>query len=234
MNSRTVIAGVLGLAGLAGAVRAETMPVVVELYTSQGCSSCPAADQVLLGLAGRRDVMALALHVDYWDYIGWVDSFADPAFSARQKAYASVAGEHMVYTPQMVVNGMARVIGNDAMDVMDAVRQTQDSQAGEGIALTVSRDGGSFHINATSDGAISPVLVQLVRYIPEQTVEIERGENAGRTITYVNIVTSWRVLGEWTGTGPLTLETAAEGDEDAVVILQRPGPGQILAVARAN
>src|SRR5690606_3856896 len=101
---------------------AQELPVVVELYTSQGCSSCPPADALMEELAARSDVIALSLHVDYWDYIGWEDSFAQPAYGQRQRSYAQAAGEHMVYTPQMVIGGTHQVIGTDAMALMDAIR----------------------------------------------------------------------------------------------------------------
>lgn len=116
-----VVAGV----GTMAAAQSSTSPVVVELYTSQGCSSCPSADRVLEKLAGRDDILPLSLHVDYWDYIGWADTFADPAYTQRQKVYARNMGERMIYTPQMVINGGAHVVGNRPMGRRGCVECSQ-------------------------------------------------------------------------------------------------------------
>ena len=215
----------------ASAAQAQELPVVVELYTSQGCSSCPPADALMEELAARGDVIALSLHVDYWDYIGWADSFAQPAYGDRQRAYAQAAGEHMVYTPQMIIGGTHHVIGTDAMALMDAMRE--HAALPVAVNLDLRRNGTTLQISASTEmpGAM---LVQVVRYAPEQSVDIERGENAGRRLTYVNVVTSWQVLGRWDGLAPLTLETAMSGNEPVVVIVQEDGPGRILAAKRLN
>ena len=167
----------------APAARAEDV-VVVELFTSQGCVSCPPADEFFAMLTGDPRVIPLSLHVDYWDYIGWEDTFAQPA------------------SP---------------------------------VALTVERQGDQLVIRAEADPPLhQPVQVQLVRYRPEETVEIERGENAGKTVTYRNVVTDWQVLTDWTGQSPLALDAPVAGDDQAVVILQDPGPSAILAAARPD
>ncbi|MGC1487826.1 MAG: DUF1223 domain-containing protein [Albidovulum sp.] len=216
----------LGLAGPVLAQSAEN-PVVIELYTSQGCSSCPPADAVLTELASRKDVIALALHVDYWDYIGWKDTFGQKAFAERQRSYAKAAGEKMIYTPQMVINGQDRLVGQKRSQLESLLRGARG--AGDPV-LTVTRDGSRLRISATVSGKIPEgSLVQLVRYIPSATVAVKRGENAGRTIEYSNTVTSWEKIGTWNGAQPLGLEVKAKGDEPAVVIIQEPGPGRILA-----
>ena len=224
---------------VAQAASAQELPVVVELYTSQGCSSCPPADALMEELAARGDVIALSLHVDYWDYIGWEDSFAQPAFGDRQRTYAQVAGEHMVYTPQMIVGGTHQVIGTDAMALMDAIRA--HAALPVAVNLELRRSGAQLQISMSAaiagpiPGEIpGAMLVQVVRYLPVEAVDIERGENAGRKLTYVNIVTSWQLLGHWDGLAPLTLETAMTGDEPVVVIVQEEGPGRILAAKRLN
>ena len=114
------LAGFLALAPLEGA-RAD---VVVELYTSQGCSSCPPADALLEQLAARDDVIALSLHVDYWDYLGWQDAFANPAFTKRQRGYAARAGSSMIYTPQMVIGGRDHIVGTKGMELSDLIAKT--------------------------------------------------------------------------------------------------------------
>ena len=207
-------------------------PAVVELYTSEGCSSCPPADALLEQLAARPEVIALALHVDYWDYIGWKDTFGDARFTARQKAYARAAGEHMVYTPQMIVNGRASLVGGDGADLAEVLAPVGDASAPD---LSLSRSGDKLQIRATATAPLpAGTVVQLVRYIPSAAVAVDRGENAGRTITYTHVVQSWSVVGKWDGTAPLSLMVPAEGDQPAVVLIQAPGPGPILAAAEVR
>ena len=234
---RHVVSATFGLclaaAGMADAQATSRSAVVVELFTSQGCASCPPADDFFADLAADPDVIPLALHVDYWDYIGWPDKFADPKFTDRQKAYASVAGSRMIYTPQLIIGGLDQVEGNQPAQVEALIRRHLD--AAQGVTLTLERDGDTIVIRAVAPGAFAePVRVQLVRFRPAETVTIERGENAGRTITYRNIVTSWQALGDWTGEAPLALETSAPGADPAVVILQKSGPSAILAAARID
>jgi hypothetical protein len=237
--SRHLVATAFGLCSLAlgasGALaQSGSEPVVVvELYTSQGCSSCPPADDFLATLTRDPRILPLALHVDYWDYIGWADSFADPKFTKRQHAYARAFGTRMVYTPQMIVGGIDRVEGNNPVEVGRMI-QTHLG-ADHPVVLTLDRQGDVLHIRAVPDQPLDfPLAVQLVRFKPEETVSIKRGENAGRTITYHNIVTSWERVGEWTGEEALDVEAAVPGDGPAVVILQRSGPAQIVAAARVD
>ncbi|MDQ2066602.1 DUF1223 domain-containing protein [Xinfangfangia sp. CPCC 101601] len=210
-----------------------TPVVVVELFTSQGCASCPPADALVEGLAQNPQILPLSLHVDYWDYIGWADKFADPAFTARQKAYARANGSRMIYTPQMIVAGQDRVEGYDP-DALGAAIAQHVAQ-GAHVALRVQRQGDVLLIEAQALTPLSAaVQVQLVRYKPAETVQIERGENAGQVITYRNIVTTWDVLGDWAGDSPLSVTTKVTGEDPAVVILQDPGPASILAAAQVN
>ncbi len=227
-----VLGGVFG--GLT-APQAKADPVVIELYTSQGCSSCPPADAYMTELAARDDVIALSLHVDYWDYIGWKDSFGSPHFTARQKAYARAAGERSVYTPQMIVGGAERVVGNHPRDLGLLIRK--HAARPDPVKMELVRGGGKLTIRARAVGQISgPVAVQLVRYIPSASVRIKRGENAGRVIDYSNIVTEWQHIGEWDGQGPLALSVPVSGSDPVVVILQgkagKKGPGLVLAAAQ--
>lgn len=229
---RLIITGLSGLWFVsAGPLAAESVSgVVVELYTSQGCSSCPPADEYLQDLAAEPGVIALALHVEYWDYIGWTDSFANEKFTKRQKAYAKAAGSNTIYTPQMIVGGMDRVEGSDPARVEGAIRAHQAAAAP--VSLQLKREGGQVVITARSDAPLAePVNVQLVRYDPKATVKIEYGENAGMEMDYANIVTSWTRIGEWSGQGELGLTAPAPGDDPVVVILQAEGPGKIYAAA---
>lgn len=225
-----IILSTLALCGAlsATAASAQDNKVVVELYTSQGCSSCPPADALLADLVGRDDVIPLALHVDYWDYLGWKDAFGSREFTARQHGYARAAHVETVYTPQMVIAGVDHVIGSKAMKVMDhiAARRAQAVQVG----LSAERDGQYIKISATPQAAgLGAMVVQLVRYHPEETVAIRRGENAGKSISYVNIVTSWEVIGRWDGASPLAMNAAVEGSDPAVIVIQKDNFGPILA-----
>lgn len=207
--------------------------VVVELYTSQGCSSCPPADELMAKLAQTPGVIGLALHVDYWDYIGWTDTFGQASFTERQKAYAHAAREKMIYTPQMIVAGAARVAGNQPREVAAALAAVKPSP----VTLSLIRQGSDLVINASTAQALAtPVIVQLVHYTDHAEVAIERGENSGLKVAYNNIVTSWQKVGDWSGVEPLQLVTAA-GEGPVVVILQArapdgDGPAQIVAAAR--
>lgn len=218
----------LGVAGLAMADDQGQGSVVVELYTSQGCSSCPPADEILAGLADRGDVIALALHVDYWDYIGWKDVFGSPQFTERQRAYARAAGARTIYTPQMIVDGMEHLVGARPAELTALIKRYEAMP--EKAVLDVARRGGTLAISARTVGRLPRgAVVQLVRYKPEETVEIRSGENAGREISYRNIVTEWHSLGTWDGSAPLSMAVPVTDSQPIVVILQEPGPGRIIA-----
>lgn len=209
-------------------VAAQENPVVVELYTSQGCASCPPADAMLHELAQRDDIIALALHVDYWDYIGWKDSFANPAFTARQHDYARASRATSVYTPQMIVDGVAQVVGSRPMQVMDAIQAQKD--AGSIFDVRLTRQDRTVFI-AAQPGETGDYVVQLVRYTPEETVAIRTGENAGRNARYTNVVTSWDVIRRWDGRSPLTVAVEIVGDSPVVVIVQQSTNGPIVGAA---
>jgi len=225
----------MGLAALSAPPAAADSPVVVELFTSQGCSACPPADALLAELAERDDVIALALHVDYWDYIGWADTFASAQFSRRQQGYARAAGQRMVYTPQMIVGGVARVQGYEPMHVAELILEQRTVEYPVQVTLTRGEDG-ALQIRAVATMAFDgpQMVVQLVRYDPLETVEIGRGENAGRVVDYANIVTEWMRVGDWTGAEPFEMALPDESPYPAVAIVQMAGPGQILGAARLD
>jgi hypothetical protein len=216
----------------AAPVTAEPV-VVVELYTSQGCSSCPPADEFVAMLASNPSILPLALHVDYWDYIGWADKFAQAKFTDRQRAYAKAVGSRTIYTPQLIIGGQDRIEGFAPEETAEQLRR--HLAAGQTVRLSVTRQGDQLVIRAEADPPLDePVRVQLVRYKPEETVTIERGENAGKTITYRNIVTSWEGLGDWAGQEPLEMVAPFDGEEPGAVIVQTAGPAAILAAARVD
>lgn len=212
----------------AGPALADGSPVVVELFTSQGCSSCPPADAMMHDLAARDDVIALAFHVDYWDYIGWADTWGSAENTARQHAYARAAGSRTVYTPQFIIGGDVHVVGARGMELADAINAQAASPSD--VSLEAELDGATLSIRASS-AASQAMTVQVIRYTPQESVSILYGENAGETISYANTVMAWDVLTEWDGASPLELEATLDGDLPTVVIVQALGAGPILAAA---
>ena len=216
-------------------------PVVVELFTSQGCSSCPPADAMMAKLADQDGVLPLSFHVDYWDYLGWADSFARPEFSARQEAYARAAGERSVYTPQLIVEGVDTAVSPGPAQLMGLIEAHQMSPA----LLNVQRrkqDGSDLIELMPLSDLEGQVDVSLIRFLPERRVEVRGGENDGRFITYTNIVLGMETLAKWDGSAPLRLNVragqAGDGsfpDDTRHVILVQIGlagselPGAILA-----
>ncbi len=212
---------------LPGYARAESYPVVVELFTAQGCSACPPADAFLTELSKRKDVIPLALHVDYWDYLGWPDSFASKTFSNRQRAYARAHGKHTIFTPQMIIQGSVATVGSRADEVMRAI-STRVGQPSE-LSLDVVRKAGMLRISLSTAKPGEPCVIVLVRYDPAREITITAGENAGRHMRYTNVVTQWEVIGEWNGQGKLQIERSISGDQPVVVLVQAKGLGPILA-----
>ncbi|MEM9578322.1 MAG: DUF1223 domain-containing protein [Pseudomonadota bacterium] len=219
-------------AAMAAPAQAENTPVVVELFTSQGCSSCPPADEMMKTLVARDDVIALSLHVDYWDYIGWKDEFADPGHAKRQRSYAAVAGRRSVYTPEMIVNGTTDIVGAKPMDLAMAIEEHKEAPKAVSVELSPSQnDRVLIEAQAMVDG-LGPMDVVMLRYQPARVARITRGENAGRTIEYVNVAESWQLVSTWNGEGPLSIETAVPGDHPVVVLIQAQNHGPIKGAAR--
>lgn len=224
--------------GMSGSASAEPLHVapkaVVELFTSQGCSSCPPADALLTALADRDDVVALAYHVDYWDYVGWKDTFAQEAYSDRQRAYAKSWGSSRIYTPQMVVNGAKAVVGSRRNEVQSAVDSASLPLA---MDLTVSGDMLKIAVPAKPD--LSDAVVWLVTYMDRADVKIDSGDNAGKSMVYTQVVTGRQVLGMWESHMgaelklPLGEVLGSSNTGIAIVVQQERGgmPGAILAAA---
>lgn len=218
---------------LATMATAQTQPVVVELYTSQGCSSCPPADEFLAQLANRDDVIALSMHVDYWDYIGWKDIFASPKLTARQHAYARAAGKRMVYTPQMVVAGLDLVAGTKPNEVNRRIKAHRAAPAL--VDVSVERNGNRIQIKTTPlTKGLGNVVIQMVRFKDGQSVNVKRGENAGRNLKYRNVVTDFDVLRTWNAKAPLTFSVDMSGLDKCVIIVQQAGHGAVLAAVRVR
>ena len=221
MLTRNVSALLSLLAALATPALAAESKAVVELFTSQGCSSCPAADRVLGQLAAEGRVIALSVPVDYWDYLGWKDTLAQHAHSVRQRGYAGGRGDRQVYTPQVIVNGSAQVIGSDRQAIEAACK----SAAKAAVPVTLTRNGDNIEVDVGA-GQGAPASVWLLTVARATPVAIGRGENHGRTVTYSNVVRSWRRVAEWTGSpikSSVPLPELDANDADAIVILVQPG-----------
>lgn len=211
---------------------------VVELFTSQGCNSCPPADAYFAELAARDDIVALAYHVDYWNYLGWRDTLSKPESTARQYDYMRSFGARSVYTPQAVVNGRAHVNGADRSAVSGTMDELRRKNDGMRIGIKVSRDGNSVKIDADAgDNSSADAHVVLVYFDPPKPVVIDRGENRGKTVTYWNPVTDIQTAGMWHGEKqryelPMS-EISKKGG--CAVLLQSVGkeglPGPILGAA---
>jgi hypothetical protein len=210
---------------------------VIELFTSQGCSFCPRADRWLAAIARNPGVVAISLPVDYWDYIGWRDTLASPAFTARQKAYAAVNGDRRVYTPEVIVNGLVAAAGGDEAEIEQAITQAKGLDGAMTVPIRLSKVDGHYLVEIAS-GSNGPASVMALRVARATTVEIRRGENAGKSLTYTNVVQAINKLGDWTGaTETFTLPGTPQGDEGFVVLLQKgtpERPGAILAAVKSD
>jgi hypothetical protein len=225
----------LALLGAAPAVAGEPPRAVIELFTSQGCSSCPPADERLATLARRPDVIALTLPVDYWDYLGWRDTLAKPDFTARQRGYAHGRGDRAVFTPQMVVNGVTACVGSDEAAIERAIERATGGRPALPVTVRARAEGGL--VRAEVEGAAAaPAGVWLLSVVRSREVTIGKGENRGRAATYVNVVRAVTRIGEWTG-GPARVEAPIpEGEADGYVVLVQSSrgvkPAEILGAAR--
>lgn len=214
-------------------------PTVVELFTSQGCSSCPPADELLGELAKRPDVIALSMPVDYWDYLGWRDTLASHVHTERQRAYAAGRGDGQVYTPQVVVNGMAHAVGSRLADIEAAVTSTGDQLGPWRSGVTLRMEGGDIVVDlgaAPAGVTISDGRVLIAMTTRSIEVPIAKGENRGRTITYYNVVRKLAEIGKWNGSSSTLRvpksQVMAEGSDSCAVIVQNGAAGPIVAAAR--
>jgi hypothetical protein len=241
MVSRRLALALVCLSSAASLVHAETRGVI-ELFTSQGCSSCPAADKLVGELAHDPSLVSLSLPIDYWDYLGWKDTLADPRNTARQKAYSKVRGDRQVYTPQVVVNGSLHALGSDQGAIEKAIIKSRQSAGTMSVPVKLSMMNGHLTIavpngNETQKDAEVWIcgLAKTIR------VPIKRGENQGKTITYHNVARRWIKLDQWNGrehtwTVPIR-DFSGEGIDAAAVLVQSGAvekPGAILGAAFAS
>ena len=226
--------GALALSGPAIATEARS---VIELFTSQGCSSCPPADRLLGELARDPGTIALSFPVDYWDYIGWKDTFASPAYTARQKAYASARGDGQVYTPQAVVDGVAIAIGSDRSEIAAAQSAAQGRKGALSVPVKINASGNVLKIDvgAAQGAAGHSAGLWLLRVAHERSVAIGRGENSGHSVTYTNVVRGMTKIGDWTGEArSFEASLPGGGDSDGYVVLLQAGSGPILGAAKSG
>ena len=213
---------------------------LLELFTSQGCSSCPAADKLLGELAADPSLVVVSVPIDYWDYLGWKDTLANPGHSARQRAYARLRGDRQVYTPQIVVNGATHVLGSDRTAIEHAIVQTDRNAAVMSVPVLLSVGGNDLNVKIAGGNERESGEVWLCPLAKSVPVEIGRGENSGRTITYHDVVRRWLKLGDLTGSElkwsvPVS-EITADGSDAAVVMVQQgthDKPGIVLGAAFA-
>jgi len=234
----------LGVCAIVAVVRpavAAEPRAVVELFTSQGCSSCPPADKVIGELAKDPSVIALSMPIDYWDYLGWKDTLADARFSARQKAYSQMRGDRDVYTPQVVVNGSAHVIGSDRDGIEGAISDTKKTDRVMSVPVSMTLAGKQITVSVAASNKGSAAVhgeVWICSVSKSVPISIGRGENRGRDLTYYNVVRNLLKVGDWNGssgswTVPLENITR-EGVDAAVVYVQdgnRDKPGPMLGAA---
>ncbi|SDT24912.1 DUF1223 domain-containing protein [Bradyrhizobium canariense] len=241
-NSISRWSGALGIFAVVAIVRpAHADPrAVVELFTSQGCSSCPPADRVIGELAKDPSIIALSMPIDYWDYLGWKDTLADSRFSARQKAYSHMRGDRDVYTPQAVINGSVHVIGSDRAGIEGAISDTEKAEGVMSVPVSMAVTGKQINVSvaASKDPAVTHGEVWICSVSKAVPISIGRGENRGREITYHNVVRNILKVGDWNGSPgswSVPLENISrEGVDAAAVYVQdgnRDRPGPMLGAA---
>ncbi len=234
---RLIVGFVALAAGLSlPAMAQEPMPVVVELYTSQGCSACPPADVLLGELARQPGIVALSFHVDYWNYIGWQDPFSNKKFTYRQKEYAMTLRQTGVYTPQMVIQGKRGEVGSDRKKVLQAIADARKGKSGATVLLE-KLGGNRLRATVSAVAEAKGADIYLALFDRRQATKILRGENEGKTLENFHVVREWRKLGQYEGQKAEFAITAA-GDKGekrtgAAVIVQQGKAGPILGAGIA-
>jgi len=223
-----------------GAAHAEPR-AVIELFTSQGCSSCPPADQLAGEFTRDPSIIVMSLPIDYWDYLGWKDTLALPGHTNRQRAYARARGDREVYTPQVVVNGSVHVLGSDKDAIENAIVRTDKQPGTLSLPVTLSVANGQISASVpATKGAAAKGEVWLCPITKDVPVTIARGENTGHTVTYHNVVRRWIKLGDWNGTAhtfTLPVRDIGAGDIDTIAVVVQSGtkeaPGAMLGANTA-
>ncbi|MBN9444044.1 thioredoxin family protein [Bosea sp. (in: a-proteobacteria)] len=241
----TLAALALGVANGRAQAPARQPKALLELFTSQGCSSCPPADALVIELSKDPDLIALTLPVTYWDYLGWKDTLGKDSFAKRQKFYAKARGDGQVYTPQVVVNGTGHLVGSDKDEIEKTIQQLAPS--GFPVRVALREADGNLEIKLAPAGAATEGAagVWVLPTTHLASVPVTRGENQGKTLSYANVVRGMVRVGEWNGreatiTAPLSATQAPEADGYVVIVqTEQPGkygmmPGPILGAARSK
>ncbi|MCA3563292.1 MAG: DUF1223 domain-containing protein [Methylocystis sp.] len=235
----TILAAAIAVAAPAAAqTGAQPKPrAVIELFTSQGCSSCPPADKLMTELSRDPNLIVLTLPVDYWDYLGWKDTLAHAAFTQRQRAYSAVRGDRQVYTPQAVINGASHAVGSEKSAIDQAIISTKLQPGVLSVPVAIEKGDLGLTVNIAQSAGFSG-HVWVLSTVRERSVQIGRGENTGRNMTYTNVVRSLTRIGPWSGEAA-SIEipkSAIAEDAEGVVVLVQTGsekkPGQIIGAAR--
>ena len=238
---RVALALLCAVVGLTAPAMAAETRAVIELFTSQGCSSCPPADQLVGQLAKDPSLVAMSLPIDYWDYLGWKDTLATPGHTARQRGYAQVRGDRAVYTPQVVVNGVVHVQGSDNAAIDRAIAQTRQQAGTMSVPVMLTIEGGRINVSVPGSAeARSGAEIWLCPITKSVPVAITRGENRGQTLTYYNVARRWVKLGDWHGmtrSWSLPVSDLDAEQTNSVAVLVQAGevakPGRMLGAATA-
>ncbi len=234
----------------AGKVKAGTDPaekdsgqkIVLELFTSQGCSSCPKADALLPEFIKRKDVIAISMSINYWDYLGWRDTFGKALFTDRQRSYGKRIGDGIIYTPQMIVDGRAHVNGSNRSAIEALIAQRKKERARTpGVALDVITRDDMLIVtvgDAPAGVKVEAATLWMALFSRKKTVKVQRGENRGRYLTYHNVVRELAPIGRWTG-ARMTLKLpkkpiSQRGADGCVILLQNGDGGPIVAAAQMS
>lgn len=222
-----MVAGITSM-GWSGAARAQSSPVILELFTSQGCNSCPPADALMAEWVAEPGVLPLSLHVDYWDYLGWKDTFGKKGHSKRQHEYARHMGARQIYTPQVVVDGQYQAVGSDPAAVQAALYKARKQQR---LPLQAQHSNGQWQIRTPAAAGQPEAELVLCRYDRKHEVAIKRGENTGRTVTYLNVARAWNRFGRWSGQAasyPVPDLGPIDWKQEGVVVMLQSLKGPIL------
>jgi hypothetical protein len=210
-------------------------PVIVELFTSQGCSSCPPADAYLKMLKQEPDVLALSYHVDYWDYLGWRDTLGGAEFSERQYDYAESRGDKNVYTPQMIINGGNHFVGSQRNQVSGAIASAKAEEAADWVDMDMSDNKTDVTITIPAGNPMREATLWLMAFAPSISTEIKKGENAGKTVEYHNVVRKMVPAGMWHGEAAKIVlpkgSVVPKGCKGWVALLQEGKVGRVIGVA---
>jgi hypothetical protein len=219
----------VGATLIVGAARSAPRPAVIELFTSEGCSSCPPAEAFFAELAQRSDVLPLSFHVDYWNDLGWHDKFTLPNATHRQQNYAANLRRNSIYTPQAVIDGESDLVGSDRRSILESLSHSRD-----GVATTIAIADSRILISISALADVKAADVLLIGYLRQATSHIGRGENSGRTLQEFNIVRSVQLLGSWDGAArsfSAPLGSVAQDATHVALIVQAAGQGAILGAA---